>query len=43
MSKKQSVPAGATALDDYLSRRLLWTTAGLENLPVNSAFAAIET
>jgi hypothetical protein len=41
--QKQSVPEGATALDDDLSRWLLWTTAGLKNLTLNSAFAAIET
>ena len=36
--QKQTAPERAAALDDYITRWLRWTTAGLAGLAVRGAF-----
>ena len=38
--QKLSAPERVAALDDYLTRWVRWTTAGLKELDLNSAFPA---
>ena len=40
--QKQTAPEGAAALDDYLTRWLRWTTAGLKGLTVSFTFPATD-